>query len=601
VVVVAVLLLLSDVLRVQETIVVTAERLEQSRREATAAITVLREEDLRRLPAQNLGEALHSIPGLQLIAVIPGAPPMISSRGFFGAGEVEYMQLLVDGVPAGDVESGLADWRAIPIESIDRIEVLRGSGSSLFGDTALGGVVQVFRNRGSYAAAGGGSFGSMRLTAAYAGNSIHYGQSNGFREHSSSREVFAHAAMQRGPVDISVDGSDRWREDPGPLGSEPLFRFDEEASRRLRARVRHRGAVEITAHAQGRWSDTIRTLLVAPTLADRAAREIETTTLGVAALKENEIGANARFVAGADAARETIDSTYFAHDTTRGDELARGSGSRLRGAAFVSAEWRATSRLRFAVGARYDHVGDHFEAVDVDASAFSPRAGLSFDLGALVVYAQVSRAFKTPTLDQRFDQRPLLGAFTISNPLLLPQRAKNIEAGLRGTFWEATAYQTDVEDEIDFDVRTFRYGNIGRSRHRGFEGTAGNSSARLTYTWTRVEPAGGEHRGRQLKNIAEHVLRADFNFRLGADVHVAAEHAAGRFLDDANRFPLDDATVVDVKVARGVTPTLTLALEGHNIFDDQYAPLGFALDDALFYYPAQPRTLSLVLTWRPPP
>src|SRR6185369_7457521 len=110
-------------------IVVTAERLEQPWRESTAAVTVLQREDLAKLPAQTLGDALRAISGLQLIVVNPGAPPMISSRGFFGAGEVEYMQLIIDGVPANDVESGLADWRSIPIESIDRIEVLRGPGS----------------------------------------------------------------------------------------------------------------------------------------------------------------------------------------------------------------------------------------------------------------------------------------------------------------------------------------------------------------------------------------------------------------------------------------------------------------------------------------
>ena len=153
--------------RIEETIVVTAERLEQRLEESTAAVTVLRAEELQRLPAATLGDVLQLVPGLQLLAVNPGAPPMIASRGFFGAGEVEYLQLRIDGVVVGDAESGLADWRSVPIASIDRIEILRGAGSSLFGDTALGGVVQVFRRDTSHASLSIGSFGTVRWNAAY--------------------------------------------------------------------------------------------------------------------------------------------------------------------------------------------------------------------------------------------------------------------------------------------------------------------------------------------------------------------------------------------------------------------------------------------------
>src|SRR6185436_10824482 len=112
---------------------------------------------------------------------------------------------------------------------------------------------------------------------------------------------------------------------------------------------------------------------------------------------------------------------------------------------------------------------DSFESEDVSDRAFSPRAGVSFDAGVVTMYAQLARAFKAPTLDQRFDQRPFPGGFTISNPTLESQRATNVEAGVRGENWEAVAYLIDVDNEIDFDVRTFRYGNIGQSRHRGLE------------------------------------------------------------------------------------------------------------------------------------
>ncbi len=289
-------------------------------------------------------------------------------------------------------------------------------------------------------------------------------------------------------------------------------------------------------------------------------------------------------------------------------------------AAFVSKEWRIARRVRFAAGARWDAINDNWNAGvspadpaasrrrgaetapaqpagtpafrdDVSDRAFSPRVGASIDAGAVTIYAQLARAFKAPTLDQRFDQRPFPGGFSISNPELESQHATNVEAGVRGENWEAIAYVAQVDDEIDFDVRTFRYGNIGRSRHRGIETSYRGRYASLGYTWTRVQAEGSSH---QLKNIAEHVVRASLDF---GRFHVGVEHSANRWLDDENRFPLDDATLVDLRVTQTLG-SITAALEAHNVLDRRYAPLGFALGDVPFYYPAAGRSVALTLTWK---
>jgi outer membrane receptor protein involved in Fe transport len=620
--------------RLEETIVVTAERLEQRLEESTAAVTVLRGEELQQLPATNLGEALALVPGLQLLAVNPGAPPMIASRGFFGAGEVEYLQLRIDGVPVGDAESGLADWRSVPLASIDRIEVLRGAGSSLFGDTALGGVVQVFRRGSSHASLSAGSFGLVRWDASYAGDGFAIGanvvRSDGFRIHSASEERFARSSFARGRISLTLDASQRERNDPGPLGEEALYAFDREKSHRARGALRYDDeSLEALLHLQTRDSEQVRTLLFAPGFGDRALRELTSRGVG-AALTKTVTLKTARIASGVDAEYETLDSAYL-HDESH-EELARGNGSRRRASAFASGEWRVTSKLRIATGARWDAIDDAFAASNAHDRAFSPRLGASLDLGVATAYLQLSQAFKAPTLDQRFDIRPLpqLGVrwpqpplsyvqaphehtkavaaatalqATISNPDLVSQRSKNIELGLRGGAWEVIGYDTSVDDEIDFDLNTFRYANIGRSRHVGVETRfvahpASALSARLTYAWTRVRPLDGANRGKQLKNIAEHVARLGVDLRSTLDVHVEVAHSASRWLDDAHRFPLDDATVVDVRVARALG-ALTAALDARNLFDRRYAPLGFALGDVAFEYPAEGRSVAFTLSWQP--
>lgn len=558
----AVLLLAAQ--QFSQTIVVTAERMEQPLRETTAAITVLRADDLKN--ARDLGDALRLVPGLQLIDVIPGAPQMVSSRGFFGAGEVEYVQLLIDGVPIGDVESGLADWRSIPIEDIDHIEVVRGPGSSLFGDTALGGVVQVFRKHpASQASITIGSFGERRVSATLANASFSHERSDGFRKHSASEETFAHAGFGG----FSVDASHRDREIPGVDDSE-LFRNDNEETRRVRAAYRHGG---LLLHASDRHSDVTRTLLLAPGFGDTATRNLDTRALGISITKK---------IGGVEATRESIRSDY--------GEI-HGSGSRTMAALFVTREWRIARRVRLAAGARYDVINDSFESQDVSDRAFSPRVGASFDAGAVTAYVQLARAFKAPTLDQRFDQRPFPGGFTISNPSLKSQHANNVEAGVRGANWETVAYVMHVDDEIDFDVRTFRYGNIGASRHRGVETSYRGRFASIGYTWTRVQAEGSSH---QLKNIAEHVVHAGLDL---SHVHAGVEYSANRWLDDENHFPLDDALLVDLRLTQTFR-SFVAAVEAHNVLDRRYAPLGFVLGSVPFSYPAPGRSIALTLTWK---
>ena len=72
---------------------------------------------------------------------------MVSTRGFFGGGEADYVLLLIDGVRVGHGDTGLIDWSAFPLSAVRRVEVLRGPGASVYGDAAMGGVVQLFTDR----------------------------------------------------------------------------------------------------------------------------------------------------------------------------------------------------------------------------------------------------------------------------------------------------------------------------------------------------------------------------------------------------------------------------------------------------------------------
>jgi outer membrane receptor protein involved in Fe transport len=647
---------------VSEEVVVTAERSPGPRETVPAAVSVLTREAIERLPAENLGELLRFLPGFHAhFAAAIGGAPIVSSRGFFGGGEAEYVQLLVDGVPVSDVESGLADWRRLRVADIERVEALRGPASALYGDTALGGLIHVFTRRGPAGkpggtiSASGGSFGSAGADVsargpagtATIGAAASISGSEGFRDHARTDEGGADASIDfagaGGRWTLALSGSKREREEPGPRtaedlesdpnGSDPLFRFDREDSRRGRAALSFRrdGSVPLraTLHASARESEATRTLLVAAGVGDRIFRSVETGALGGSFDAERSFpvaGQGARVSAGLDFARESLDTLYRSVDDAgaRGPEVADAAGRRGRLGVFASGAWEPHARVRLTAGARWDSIRDDFgrdAGGAVSRDAWSPRAGASVRLGPpdavpVSVFVQASRAFKAPTLDQLFDPRPFPdfagGTFRISNSRLLPQRAKTLEAGAsrrdgRSSF-ELVLYSTDVDDEIDFDVVSFRYANIGRTRHRGLEASASlfESSAVspfFSYSWNRTEPREGENRGRQLKNVPEHVFRPGISVALpaGFRVEVLSTTLAGRFLDDGNRIPLADATVVDARVEKRFR-RLRARVDLLNLTDREWEELGLALSDfsggtVPYYYPAAGFAARAGLDW----
>ncbi|HEX2164098.1 MAG TPA: TonB-dependent receptor, partial [Thermoanaerobaculia bacterium] len=251
--------------------------------------------------------------------------------------------------------------------------------------------------------------------------------------------------------------------------------------------------------------------------------------------------------------------------------------------------------------------------------AWSPRAGAVLRLAEdrpWIAFAEWSRAFKAPTLDQLFDPRPLPdgagGTFTLANPALVPQRAETVEAGLRGVGpgggWHLAAYRTAVEDEIDFDPATFRYLNLGATLHRGVE--AGGELWRgrrgrveVGWEWNEVFARDGENAGRQLKNVPEHTGRLVGVARLpwALDLGLTVRHLAGRHLDDAHRFPLPDATLVDLRLARRLG-AFELRLDLSNLLDDDVLWVGHALPDFAggevpYAFPGHPRAVLAGVRW----
>ena len=132
----------------EESVVVSASRYEQPIEDVAANATVLGEDDARRTAALTSDDFLRQVPGFSLFRRSSSLTAHPTSQGVslrgIGPSGVSRTVVLLDGIPLNDPFGGWVYWSRVPVESLQRVEVVRGGASSLWGSSALGGVVQLF-------------------------------------------------------------------------------------------------------------------------------------------------------------------------------------------------------------------------------------------------------------------------------------------------------------------------------------------------------------------------------------------------------------------------------------------------------------------------
>lgn len=124
---------------------VTATRTTQTAEQSLAAVSVIDRAQIERSQAQSLPELLKQVPGVSLSnSGGPGKSTALYMRG----SNSNHVLVLIDGIKVGSVTSGGAALQDLPVELVERIEVVRGPRSSLYGSEAIGGVIQIFTRKG---------------------------------------------------------------------------------------------------------------------------------------------------------------------------------------------------------------------------------------------------------------------------------------------------------------------------------------------------------------------------------------------------------------------------------------------------------------------
>jgi outer membrane receptor protein involved in Fe transport len=149
-----------------ETVTVTATRSATALTEVPESISVMTAKQIADTPAQGLNDLLRDLPGMTLNGIGPNVGhPTAYNESMRGLPTTETrMLVMVDGVPVNDPFFGYIQWNRVPLENIDHVEIVRGGGSPLWGNTAMGGVVNVItktpQNDQLEVSAAGGSYAS---------------------------------------------------------------------------------------------------------------------------------------------------------------------------------------------------------------------------------------------------------------------------------------------------------------------------------------------------------------------------------------------------------------------------------------------------------
>lgn len=551
-------------------VIVTAKRTAETADDSLASVSVITRQDIERLQARSVPDLLRGVPGIQIST--SGGLGKAASVFLRGANEDQVL-VLIDGVKVGSATLGTTAFENLPLDQIERIEVVRGPRSSLYGSEAIGGVIQIFTRRGEgplmpSMSAGGGSFATRRAHAGLDGGdrgfwfslSASYLQSRGFNVRDSvpaepdadgyeNHAVAFRAGRAFGngaEAEIHVLRSDGFTEFDGGFVNEADL-----VQQVVGAKLSFKPASfwRARAHA-GRSIDEQENFK------DGVARtRFKTDRDTLSLLNDLYLGDAHLVTLGADLSRDRVDSTT---DFTDDERINAGVFTQL------------STRLGghdFLLAARRDD-NEQFGGATTGSVAW----GWSPD-DAVRLRASYGTAFKAPSFNQLFF--PGFG-----NPALRPERSTSAEVGARfdtplGDF-SLAAFQTEIENLIIFDPVTFFPENVSRARIRGVE--LGHSLRlgpwRVDATLDLIDPenrSAGTDRGNVLPRRAQQTFRFEVHRELGHLRFGARLIAEGRRFDDiANQQRLDGYATVDLLGEYVIDRDWRLQLRLENLMDRDY-------------------------------
>jgi vitamin B12 transporter len=581
--------------------VVTATRTEVAKNQLAASTTVYTRKDIERLQVQTLPDLLRGTSGIDMTQ--QGGYGKITSV-FMRGTNPDQLLVLIDGIKVGSVTAGTTPFEFIPIDQIERVEIIRGPQSSLYGSEAIGGVIQIFTRKGNIqdkpsvvVDAGGGSYKTYRVAGTVSGkwkNSWYTLGSSGLGSHGfNARDAVP------GPFGFYQPDNDGY--DNAAVNARLGHRFDNNAEveaffMRTQGHTDYDGIfqdktdfVEQVAGTSGsidimdNWRSTLR-FGQSQDDQDQFAQDgafsskFNSTRWNASWLNQFTLSDEHQLILGSDYRLDEVDSSEKYTENSRYDVgVFTELHSQLWDDHFVNASVRYDNNEAFGdyvtgnVGWRYN-----------------------WDYG-ISMLASFGNAFKAPSFNDLYF--PNYG-----NPNLKPEESTSFETGLVGNHdwvqWEIRAYHTNIDNLITPTMApvtfNFRAENIGKAQIDGIETEIGAQwlgwNGKLSMNLLSPE---NRETNKRLPRRAEQTLAFDlsrtFDSRFGAfDVGANVLAQGDRYDDTRNTIKVAGYVTVDLRAAYHLNKNWMLSAKLNNLLDKNYQTVDtYNMPDRNFFVSVQ--------------
>lgn len=588
-----------NALKLPQTLI-TGNRQVEARSDSASANSVFTRDDIDRLQPTSLTDLLSRVPGVQVArSGGRGGLPGIYIRGTKSAQSL----VLVDGQRMANATSADSNLQYLNIDQIERVEVLRGSRSVIYGSDAIGGVIQIFTRRGSAQApqvrlhSAVGSYGSTLNSLGISGGDTQ-------TRYNLSGSLENTAGINRTTVSYPVDNDhDAYRNKSVSLNLSHTFTDTLEVGV---SALKNTGKTELDAmFGQKGYSDfDISSVggFVDVQINDRWNSRVEWghsenrektrdklspdlyafNTYRDSLNWQNNLTLNDQhsLIVGADSYEDRVrSSTVFDED------------SRWNRAAFVQHRFHG-DYFSTELGVRHDQNQQFGRHNTWSASLSVP---LNVDNELLLSY---SEGFRAPTFNDLY--YPQFG-----NPALKPEYSKSYELQWRSQLTdssrlETSIYRTDIRDAIVADAN-FIQQNIGAARITGFE----SALHQEWFGWqsslgvAMIDPRDRDT-GHTLSRRARRTLSLDVDRqfdRIG--VGASWQAVSSSFNDDDNKQPIGGYGLLGLRGNWIASPEVRLDLKVDNLLDKSFTRALYSYDGNYYGYREERRNVQLAVTWTP--
>lgn len=555
-----------------DTMVVTADRKARTVDETLAPVTVITRKDIEKYQATSLPEVLRRVPGISLSnSGGTGKATSVFLRGTHSS----HVLVLVDGVQVGSATTGSVAFEDLPLDQVERIEVVRGPRSSLYGSEAIGGVIQIFTRKGGKGfqpeiSVSAGSHQTQKANANLAGGNettwynLNAGteKTDGFNATANNQEPDADGyardsvALRAGHrfatgTDVEVS----WLRAQGDNDYDGTFvNQSDVVQQTMHAKVRHPLNAKAVVTAQvGQSKDE------SDNFKNGAFKSRFNTTRDTASLQADvQTSENGSLTIGMDQQRDKVNSTTNYTVSSRDNTGVFANYQQRLGA------------TQFEVSARQDD-NEQF------GSHTTGGVAVGRDLSnGMRITAAYGTAFKAPTFNQLYF--PGFGKADLK-----PEESTNTEIGLSGKAaggkvrWSANAFRNDIDNLISYPPPTFAVSQTDKARIQGVELEAGTRLAgwdvNANMTVQQPENRSGADAGKDLIYRPQRLVNVDLDRDLGRLRVGATLHGEGkRYTDAANTESkkLPGYGTLDLRADYKLSKDWTVGAKIGNVLDKNY-------------------------------